>query len=331
MSNLDNIKVPSNIKDYTRNAMREGKKIKLKGKCKKLTIASISVLTIFSGVVGASLKYPSFAEKIPFLNDMMYLIQRAMQNGSMENGVTVVDKSFSNDGLTFTANKAWFGGNQVYIDFTIKSDKPFKETEYAKALSDTSKIDNNPIPYLLVNEWKLYIDDNEIRNLSFEQPRANFVDDYTIKSNFLIDFVPEDFEFGYKPNIKFEFQLGDFEDSIADTTWKMDFDVKSDNKIFKKLKVNESKDGIMLRDIKMNQTSLNINLKSNKENPIGYVQVKDDKGNILNNGISICDDNNYEAIAYLNEIGVNPRFITITVYGDYNKDKTPISEFKVDL
>lgn len=331
MSNLDNIKVPSNIKDYTRNAMREGKKIKLKGKCKKLIIASISVLTIFSGVVGVSLKYPSFAEKIPFLNDMMYLIQRAMQNGSMEDGVTIVDKSFSNDGLTFTANKAWFGGNQVYIDFTIKSDKPFKETEYAKALSDTSKIDNNPIPYLLVNEWKLYIDDNQIGNLSFEQPRANFVDDYTIKSNFLIDFVPEDLEFVDKPNIKFEFQLGDFESSIADTTWKMDFDVKSDNKIFKKLKVNESKNGIMLRDIKMNQTSLNINLKSNKENPIGYVQVKDDKGNILNNGISIYDDSSYEAIAYLNEIGVNPKFITITVYGDYNKDKTPISEFKVDL
>lgn len=302
-----------------------------KQKNKNLLIASISILTIFSGAIGISIKYPSFAEKIPVLSDMMYLIQDAIQNESMEDSVTNVNKSFSNDGLTFTVNKSWFTGNQIYIDFTLKSEEPFKDTKYVDALSDTIHIDNNPIPYLLFSKSDLYIDDNEIGNYSFEYARANFINEYTMKSNILIDFMPEGLEFGNTANVKFSFKLGEFEKSTLDTEWKMDFDVKSNRTMYKKIRVNENKNGVTIKDIKINQTSLNIDLKSNKNNTIGYVQVQDDKGNILNNGSALYDENSYESISYLSDIGVIPEYIVVTVYGDYQKDKTPVAEFKVNI
>ena len=34
---------------------------------------------------------------------------------------------------------------------------------------------------------------------------------------------------------------------------------------------------------------------------------------------------------YISDIGVVPEYIVVTVYGDYQKDKTPIAEFKVNI
>ena len=108
----------------------------------------------------------------------------------------------------------------------------------------------------------------------------------------------------------------------------MDFDVKNKT-MYKKIKINEDKNGVTIKDIKINQTSFIF--KSNKNNSIGYVKVQDDKGNILKMGLHCDDENSILINSYLSDIGVIPEYILVTVYGDYQKDKTPMEEFKVNF
>lgn len=331
MSKFDDIKLPDNIDEITKSAMIKGKKTRTKNKCNKILIASVSTIVIIGGVVGLSIEYPSFAHSIPILKDMMVLIQDGMNNGSLEDDTTKVNKSFTNDGLTFTVNKAWFTGNQIYMNLTIKSDKPFNETVYSEAFDDTYEGDGNIMPYILFSEWSLYIDDNKIYNYSYENPRANFIDEYTIDTNFIIDFMPEGLEFNDKSNIKYKFKLGQFCESLSDAEWTLDFDVMTGKESFKKFKINETKNGITLKDIKMNQTSLNIDLKTNKEYSRLVIEVKDNEGNILNQGTTLYDGKNCETVAYLSDIGVDIEYVEVNVYEKFEKDRSPISEFKINL
>lgn len=331
MSKFDYIKIPDNIDEMTKIAIKRGKKLKNKSVRKKILIASVSSIVILGGGLVLSSRYPSFAQNIPILKDMMGLIQGRMEDGSLEDSTTKVNKSFSNDGLTFTVNKAWFTGNQIYMDFTIKSDKPFKETVYAQAFNDTYEGDGNTMPYILFSEWGLYIDDNKVYNLSYENPRANFIDDYTIESNFVIDFMPEGLEFSDNSNIKYKFKLGEFGESVSDAEWILDFDVMTGKESFKKFKINETKNGITLKDIEMNQTSLNLDLKTNKDYNGLFIEVKDNEGNILNQGSTLYDGKYCETIAYLSDIGIEMKHIQVSVYENLEKDRSPIAEFKVNL
>lgn len=331
MSKFDEIKIPNNIDEITKTAIKRGKKFKSRNIGKKILIASVSSIVILSGGLVLSSRYPSFAQNIPILKDMMGLIQGKMQDGTLEDSTTKVNKSFSNDGLTFTVNKAWFTGNQIYMDFTVKSDKPFKETVYAVAVNDTYKDDGNIMPYILFSEWSLYIDDNKVYNLSYENPRANFIDEHTIESNFVIDFMPEGLEFSDNSNIKYKFKLGEFGESVSDAEWILDFDVMTGKESFKKFRINETKNGITLKNIEMNQTSLNLDLKTNKNYNGIYIEVKDNEGNTLNQGSTLYDGKNCEAIAYLSDIGIEMKYIQVNVYENLEKNRSPIAQFKVDL
>lgn len=321
---IDNHRIKSIVKSKIRS--RKNKKIK---------VALLPIALIFGSII-ISVKYPTFAEKIPLLDNMMYFIQSSIQNGTFENSVTIVNKSFTNDGLTFLVNKSWYDGNQIYIDFTMKSDKPFKSIEYKNALFDIDYDKISEEKYLNLHDRKLIINNEEIDNFSFELPRVKFIDEHTLKGRLLIDFIPTNNESSDMADIKFSFKLAELNNdnqvvNIFNGNWTLDFSVNSNSKLFNKIKVNETKNNIQLKDIRVTQTSLNLNLISKKDKPIGYVYVKDNNGNILSSGTGVSNGNSYEGVFYLNSIGEKPDYVTALVYGLDENNKEPLAEFKIKL
>ena len=325
-------------KDKLKKKMRT--QIKTKNKFKKNIAVAVSICIVGIGLCSVGVLNQSLAYNIPILGNMLQMIEDALNNNDLYDSYTDVNKSFSRNGLTVKVGKVVYSKNQIFMDLELKTDKPFKESKYAKALTYDNRKEYVDFLELNAIDWVFYINNNKIDNYGFDSPRFHYIDEYTLKGTMLIDFKsPIDKSNDYDIfKMKFNLVSNYNEDKkeyeyIEDinSTWELEFPVKSNISKTKTIRPKVTQDGITVEKVILTPTSLNLKLSS-KEN-ILYAEVKDDQGNILSGvGVGISNGNTYDGDYHLNNIGQDMNYITVLAYKENSNGSSElITEIKINL
>lgn len=322
-----------------------------KNDTKKIAVGISDLVASLVIIIGVGIYNPSLADEIPILGDFISKLQYALKNNeNLKNNISEINKSSYKNGLTVTIDKAMYDGNDVYADFTLKTDKPFNETEYAKCLEDSNTIDNKKTFSFYFPEFKL--NNKRPDGYSYDMPKVEVVDDYTLKGSVIFEFsaISEvesdtiDFEMYLKLSSYDTDEEGNSE--VLDGTWSFNFPIKSNKEDANVVKVNKQKGNFKLNQVMINQMSITIDIEAPYEYYKTYdimeaVEVVDDKGNILwaksgNYHDDSSEDKNprYRQRYDLEEIGENLKYVTVKFYGyrdEKTKSATILAEFKVDL
>lgn len=346
MSKFNNIQTSNKMDKVISDAIKQGRALKYKKRRKNIMAASIASLLLVLGLTVVGIKDPSFAEKLPIIGDMIELIQDSMQGGELSDSYTKVNKSCTKNGLTVTVEGAVYSKNQIYMDLELKTDKPFKESAYAEVVSPVKSTDKNPNEkYLNMRDIKFYINGKEVEGYGFESPRFNYVDDYTLKGSVLIDFKSPiknnnkydtfKMEFNLDAYIAYDGDKNEYESiTPMDGPWILEFPVNSNKEKTKTIKVNKKQDNITVKEVTLTQTALNLKVASERNTVIEFVDIKDDKGNILMGaGMGTYTGDTYDGDYHLNSINQDIKYITVLVanYNVEGNSKSGLTEIKVNL
>ncbi|CEN30873.1 hypothetical protein DUF4179 [[Clostridium] sordellii] len=140
MSKYDEIKMPDNIDDITKNAISKGRKQKNIRKYKNVIVASIATLVVGGGVMGVI--NPSLADSIPIVKNIVKYFdnnkdsrfkgdKRELEKTSNSLNLSVKDK-----GIEFKVNIISYDESCMTVFYTIKTDKNIKENY---------KVNENPL------------------------------------------------------------------------------------------------------------------------------------------------------------------------------------------
>ena len=326
-------------KDKLKQQMRQ--QIKSKGKLKKNISVVASACIVASGLIYLGNSNPALAYNIPILGSMLEMIEGALNNNDLSDSYTDVNKSFSRNGLTVKVDKAVYSKNQIFMDLELKTDIPFKNSKYAKALTYDNRKEFVDSLELNAIDWVFSINNKTIDNYGFHSPRFHYIDEYTLKGTMLMDFKsPIDksnnydifkMKFNLVSNYNEDKKEYEYIDDI-DSTWELEFPVKSNISKTKTIRPKVTQDGMTVEKVTLTPTSLNLKVSSKKN--IGLsAEVKDDKGNILSGaGVGISNGDTYDGDYHLNNIGQDMKYITVLAYKENSNGRNElISEIKVNL
>lgn len=182
MSKFDDIKIPNNIDEVTKKAIVRGKNYTRRKKQKKIMIASATIVTIGTGIIGVGIKNPSIADSIPIIKNILNYFnvnkdslyesdKKDLENMGSDLNLTVKDKE-----IEFTINSISVDDNYITIFHTVKTDKNIKEIDksYKEAYFA------NPIE-------RLYIDGKDVIEGEIIEQEATYVSDNELKGMRKID------------------------------------------------------------------------------------------------------------------------------------------------
>lgn len=354
---MDKIKneIPENVRlrlDDTYKKILEDDSSNIKvNNTKKLVVGISGLVASFVLIVGVGIKNPSLADEIPIIKDFISKLQFALNNDvNLKQNISDINKSSYVNGLKITIDKAMYDGNNVYADFTLKTDKPFDKTEYIKSLSNNNTTDNKKVLSFYFPEFKL--NGKKTEGYSYEMPEVELIDDYTLKGSVVFEFsaISEiesdtiDFEMDLKL-CSYDTDLKGNSD-ILDGVWSFDFPIKSNKEDAKVVKVNKQKGNFKLNQVMLNKTSITIDIEAPNEYYKNFdimeaVEVIDNKGNILwaksgnyHNGNNEDKYPRYRQRYDLEEIGEHLKYVKVKFYGTWDektKSAPVLAEFKVDL
>ncbi|MGL4913118.1 MAG: DUF4179 domain-containing protein [Romboutsia sp.] len=349
--------IPENVRlrldDTYKNILEDNIEINKNNKFSMGKRSLVRISTAVASIVvilGIGIYNPSLAEGIPILGEMLDKINYALQNNSQfKNNIDEINESSYYDGLTITVNKAMYDGNQVYVDFTFKTDKPFKDTEYNKCI-DNSWEDGRKTFSFNFPDFEINAEKNT--GYSFEYPKVEFVDDYTLKGSTIFEFGAISDIDNDTINFKMDLKLrtdeedADGKSKKLDGVWSFDFPIKSNKKDTTAINVNKTKGDFTLHQVLLTPMSISIDITAPKEyyetfDIMEAVEVKDNKGNILwaktgnyHNNEDNIDKPRYKQRYDLMEISDNIEYINVTFYGKWDektKSSLILADFKVDL
>ena len=188
MNKFNDIKIPDNINEITKIAINKGKKHKKSNKYRKTMIASVASLGV---ILTLGINNPSLAYNIPVLGDIFDKINYALKNKeSFKDNISDINSSSEYNGLTITIDKAIYDGNNVYIDYIIKTEEPFKETIYANTLHEyeIDKDSGEMIYYFNQYYPEFKINGVKPNGYGADTPRVKYVDEYTLKGSAMYNF-----------------------------------------------------------------------------------------------------------------------------------------------
>lgn len=352
MSKFDNIKIPDNIDEVTKKAVRRGINYKRRNKYKKIIIASVASLGL---IVSIGISNPSLADNIPILGDVIEKISNALKsNDSFKDNINDINQSSTYEGLTITIDKAMYDGNKIYIEWTLNTEIPFKETEYMNAI-ESYEDKNGNTKYKLNNDFPEFkINGMKHSGYSYEHSKVKFVDDRTLQGNIIFEFdvinqvdldtIDFEMEFGLRSNELDE--KGN--NKKLDGKWSFNFPVSSNKEDTKSVAVNKTKGEFTLHQVLLTPISVSIDITAPKEYYNSFdimesVEIRDDKGNTLwatSGNYQNYDDIENDEISKLRyrqrydlvSIGDNIKYIEVIFYGKWNEENksSPILEkFKV--
>lgn len=282
MSKYDEIKMPDNIDDITKNAIPKGRKQKNLRKYKNVMVASIATLVVGGGVMGVI--NPSLADSIPIVKNIVNYFdnnkdsrfkgdKRELEKTSNSLNLFVKDK-----GIEFKVNSISYDESCMTVFYTIKTDKNIKENY---------KVNEN---HLFAHpSIDLYINGKRVNSYSNPESESKYVGSDKLEGIYRFDMSG----INIKANDKVELKI----DNIFNTdgTWNIatNLDKSKTNvdshiyKVNKKFTIGETNYDIKeviispLGNKMLLQTS---KLKdSNKENELlTRFALVDDKGKILN-------------------------------------------------
>lgn len=354
MSKFDEIKIPDNIDEVTKKAVKRGIDYKKRNRYKKLMIASVASLGL---IVTLGISNPSLADDIPILGDVIEKINYALKNNDLfKDNIDDINMSSVCNGLTITVDKAIYDGNRVYMEWILDTEKPFKDTKYMKALESYEDEKGN-IEYKLINDFPEFkINGNKPLGYSGGMPKVKFIDENTIKGNVLFDFdainkVDSD-------TIDFEMEFGLFSNELdekgnhtkLDGKWSFKFPVSSNKEDTKSVAINETKGDFTLHQVLLTPMSVSIDITAPKEYYSSFdimeaVEVRENNGNILwatsgnyQNYDDIKNDKvsklRYKQRYDLESIGDEIKYIDVIFYGQWNEEtkSAPIlAEYRVNF
>ncbi|MFR4164080.1 MAG: DUF4179 domain-containing protein [Paraclostridium sordellii] len=285
MSKYNEIKMPDNIDDITKNAISKGRKQKNIRKYRNVLVASIATLVVGGGVMGVI--NPSLADSIPIVKNIVKYFdnnkdsrfkgdKRELEKTSNSLNLSVKDK-----GIEFKVNSISYDESCMTVFYTIKTDKNIKENY---------KVNENPL--FAHPSIDLYINGKRVNSYSNPESESKYVGSDKLEGIYRFDMSG----INIKANDKVELKI----DNIFNTdgTWniatildKSKTNVDSHTyKVNKKFTIGETNYDIKeviispLGNKMLLETSKLKDLnKSNEENELlaGFV-LMDDKGKILN-------------------------------------------------
>lgn len=355
MSKFDDIKIPDNIDEITKNAIKRGIKYKKRNKYKKIMIASVASIGV---IVTISVNNPSLANNIPILGDLIEKINYALNNNdSLKDNIDEINKSSTYDGLTITIDKAMYDGNRVYMEWTLETDRPFKDTDYMKALESYKDVMGNKVYTLVTDFPEFKINGKKPMGYSGGMPKVKFIDENTMKGNDIVEFdvinnVGSD-------RIDFEMEFGLFSNELdekgnhtkLDGKWSFKFPIGANKEDTKSVDVSQTKNGFTLHQVLLTPMSISIDITAPKEyyqqsfDIMEAIEVRDDQGNILwatsgnyENYDDVEDDKiselRYKQRYDLESIGDDIKYVDVVFYGQWNEETklAPIlADFRVNF
>lgn len=285
MSKYNEIKMPDNIDDITKNAISKGRKQKNLRKYRNVMVASIATLVVGGGVMGVI--NPSLADSIPIVKNIVNYFdsnkdsrfkgdKHELEKTSKSLNLFVKDK-----GIEFKVNSMSYDESCMTVFYTIKTDKNIKENY---------KADENPLfaePFI-----DLSINGKEVNPYSNPESESKYVGSNKLEGIYRFDMSGIDI----KANDKVELKIDNIFDidgnwNVATNLDKSKINIDSHiYKVNKKFTIGEINYDIKeviispLGNKMLLQTSeLKDSNKSNEENELlaGF-ELMDDKGKILN-------------------------------------------------
>lgn len=168
MSKYDEIKMPDNIDDITKNAISKGRKQKNIRKYRNVLVASIATLVVGGGVMGVI--NPSLADSIPIVKNIVKYFdnntdsrfkgdKRELEKTSNSLNLSVKDK-----GIEFKVNSISYDESCMTVFYTIKTDKNIKENY---------KVNENPL--FAHPSIDLYINGKRVNSYSNPESESKYV------------------------------------------------------------------------------------------------------------------------------------------------------------
>lgn len=279
MSKYDDIKMPDNIDDITKNAISKGRKQKNIRKYKNIMVASIATLVVGGGVMGVI--NPSLADSIPIVKNIINYFdnnkdsrfkgdKHELEKTSKSLNLFVKDK-----GIEFKVNSISYDESCMTVFYTIKTDKSIKENY---------KVNENPL--FAHPSIDLYINGKKVNSYSNPESESKYIGSNKLEGIYRFDMSG----IAIKENDKVELKTDNIFDTDGNWNIATNLDKSKTNvdshiyKVNKKFTIGETNYDIKeviispLGNKMLLQTS-----ESNKENGLlsGFV-LMDDKGKILN-------------------------------------------------
>lgn len=208
MSKYDEIKMPDNIDDITKNAISKGRKQKNIRKYRNVLVASIATLVVGGGVMGVI--NPSLADSIPIVKNIVKYFdnntdsrfkgdKRELEKTSNSLNLSVKDK-----GIEFKVNSISYDESCMTVFYTIKTDKNIKENY---------KVNENPL--FAHPSIDLYINGKRVNSYSNPESESKYVGSDKLEGIYRFDMS----SINIKANDKVEIKI----DNIFNTdgTWNI--------------------------------------------------------------------------------------------------------------
>ena len=322
------------------------------------TVASINVIMVGIGVTNPSLAN-HLKEKLPQFETMLDKIKLYMdfkeekydltKNSEYEEqkqehkksklSATPINVSSKGDGLNITINNAMYDKKKLYLNMTLKTDKPFNKSKYKDLVGDSVYGDGSKVMY--ITDLKIYINNMKLDNYSCGPGIVDIVDENTINLSYLIELSPKN---NVKDtNFKISFGVTNYKnnnpnfDYIVGEKYLFDFNIKAVDDNYKSIVVDKKDGDYTLKKVNITDTYVEVQIELPFQTSLGnphnnFIIVHDDKGRELNMSNGIDGKNKiYTQINELAEIGQMPKYIDIFVCTNYAQEENALSTFRVNI
>lgn len=316
---------------------------KRKDKMKKGIIISAASLAII--IIGIGIKNPAvadgFKKRLPEFENMLDKLRYGVGDNEIEYDpalytelenekkelkkhqlvATKVDVFQKDDGMEMTIDKAMYNKKYLYLDMTLKCDKPFKETPYKTSITDSPYNDGEK--YIDLELLDIYINKVKQENYGYSLARIQLINENTAKVQFLIDLdIKNDIEkadFKLDMSIKGEYGLAQlFKEVKAKYSFEFKIDAIDNNE--KTISINKEDGGYKFESITVTDTYIQVKTKLPTKSTLGnphnnFIIVTDDKGRELEMETSEEGEESIQ-IHQLIKVGEIPKYVDISVYKD---------------
>ena len=154
---FDTIVIPENLTQCVRNGIRQGEKIYMRNKRKRILLRTATAAAALFVCMGIFASQPALASKIPVIRNIFKLLQKDYSYqgdldsvaqkfeepvGTEQNSSHVADSAYTKtvNGVTVSVSEAYCSVEAIYLSLMITSEEPFPDT-----MTDT---DGQPVIYL---------------------------------------------------------------------------------------------------------------------------------------------------------------------------------------
>ena len=252
---------------------------------------------------------------------------------------TPINVSSKNEGLEITIDKAMYDKKKLYLDMTLKADKPFKKSKYKDLFGES--VYGDGINEMCIDELEMYINNVKLDGYGWGPGIVEIIDENTINLSYLIELpIENDVE---DANFKISFGLTNYNKNYLDMfnamghKYLFDFNIKSIDDNSKTINIDKKDGDYTLKKVIVTDTYVEVQMElpfqSSLENPHNnFIIVHDDKGRELNMSSGVEGENKlYTQINELVDIGEIPKYIDIFVCTNYGEEANAISSFRVNI